>query len=149
MGIRKTNILTAEYVEDEPSERDPGATGRQLTMNGEHIGVRIEEMDTGATSSYHHYHTAEEEHVLVLKGTALLHFGEDQIDLVEGDHIWFPAGEEIPHHIENTSPEPFRFLVFGERKTDDVVFYPKTSAMLVKSSAGVKAYNYKPFEKNG
>lgn len=142
MAIRKTNILTAEYIEGEPSKRDSGATGRQLTMNGEHLGVRIEEMDAGATSSYHHYHTAEEEHVLVLKGTATLHLGDGQIDLSEGDHIWFPAGEDVPHHIENTSRDPFKFLVFGERKPDDVVFYPDSSVVLVKSVKGVQLYNY-------
>ena len=143
MTIRKTNILTAEYEEDGPSERDPGATGRQLDLSGEHLGVRIEEMDAGATSSYHHYHTAEEEHVIVLKGTATLHLGDEQFELVENDHIWFPAGEDIPHHIENTSPDPFRFLVFGERKQDDVVFYPNGSVMLVKSAKGYHQYTYK------
>lgn len=148
MSIRKTNINTAEYVEGGPSERDSGATGRQLTMNGEHIGVRIEEMDTGATSSYHHYHTAEEKHVVVLSGVATLHLGDEPVDLVEGDHIWFPAGEDVPHHIENTSPDPFKFLVFGERKQDDVAFYPDSSVVLVKSAKGFQMYNYDEREAN-
>ena len=144
MTIRKTNIHAASFEEDGPSERDPGATGRQLDLSGAHLGVRIEEMDTtGATSSYHHYHTAEEEHVLVLKGTATLHLGDQQIELVEGDHVWFPAGEDVPHHIENTSSDPFRFLVFGERKQDDVVFYPDGPVMLVKSAKGYQQYTYR------
>jgi uncharacterized cupin superfamily protein len=100
-------------------------------------------MDPGATSSYHHYHTAEEEHVLVLAGSATLHLGDEQIELVEGDHVWFPAGEDLAHHIENTSAEPCKFLVFGERKQDDVVFYPKGQVMLVKSATGLHQYVYK------
>lgn len=38
--------------------------------------------------------------------------------------LWFAAGEAVAHHIENTSDAPLKFLVFGERKRDDVVFYP-------------------------
>ena len=142
MGNRKTNIHSADYEEEEISERD-GATGRSLDLSGEHLGVRIEEMDAGGTSSYHHYHTAEEEHVVVLRGVATLHLGTERVDLSEGDHIWFPAGEDIPHHIENTSTDPFKFLVFGERKQDDVVFYPNGSVILVKSSKGFQQFTYR------
>lgn len=95
MGIRKTNTLTATFKEEGVSKRD-GATGRTLDLSGEHLGVRIEEGDPGATSSYHHYHSAEEEHVLILKGTGTLHLGEDRIEVVEGDHLWFPAGKKRP-----------------------------------------------------
>ncbi|MGB0919930.1 MAG: cupin domain-containing protein [Alphaproteobacteria bacterium] len=141
MNTRLTNIHSAPYAEGtSPSEGEP--TYRFLDLSGQHLGVRIEEIPIGANSSHHHYHTAEEEHVLVLDGEATLHLGDDKVDLTPGDHIWFPAGEEVAHHIENTSDGPFKFLVFGERKSDDVVFYPHRSTLLVKSSAGFKAYDY-------
>ena len=106
MTFRKTNINSADYKEEGVSERD-GATGRTLDLSGDHLGVRIEEGDAGGTSSYHHYHTAEEEHVIVLKGVGTLHLGTERIDLSEGDHIWFPAGEDTAHHLENTSTKTF------------------------------------------
>jgi uncharacterized cupin superfamily protein len=135
-----TNINTAAYETSE-SQRDE-APWRSLDLSGEHLGVRIEETPPAATTSYHHYHTQEEEHVLVLGGTATLHLGDEAIVLNEGDHVWFPAGEDVAHHIENTSSKPFRFLVFGERKTDDVVFYPEGPVMMVKSSQGKQLYTY-------
>jgi uncharacterized cupin superfamily protein len=141
MSDRITNINTAAYETGE-SQRDE-APWRFLDLSGEHLGVRIEETPPAGTSSYHHYHMQEEEHVLVLGGTATLHFGDDAIVLNEGDHVWFPAGEEVAHHIENSSSEPFRYLVFGERKTDDVVFYPEGPVMMVKSSQGKQLYTYK------
>ena len=141
MSQRLTNIETAEYEEGE-STRTDGATWRQLDLSGDHLGVRIEETPVGGTTSYHHYHTAEEEHVLVLNGTATLHLGDEDIQLTPGDHIWFPAGEAVAHHIENTSGGPFKFLVFGERKQDDVVFYPNGPVVLIKSSAGYQSYSY-------
>ena len=141
MSKQPTNIDTAQY-EVGQSTREGEADFRFLDISGEHIGVKIEELPKGGTSSHHHYHTAEEEHVIVLDGSATLHLGEENIELTKGDHICFPAGEAVAHHIENTSDLPFKFLVFGERKQDDVVFYPNGSALLVKSSAGFQVYNY-------
>lgn len=135
-----TNIDEAQFTV-QASERE-GPAWRYLDLSGKHLGARIEELSPGSTSSHHHYHTAEEEHVLVLNGQATLHLGEETQVLTAGDHICFLAGEAIAHHIENTSRAPFRFLVFGERREDDVVFYPKGSVMLVKSGAGSKLYRY-------
>ena len=140
MSDRITNANTATYETGE-SQRDE-APWRFLDLSGEHLGVRIEETPPAGTTSYHHYHTQEEEHVLVLGGTATLHSGDDAIVLHEGDHVWFPAGEDVAHHIENSSSKPFRYLVFGERKTDDVVFYPEGPVIMVKSSQGKQLYTY-------
>ena len=114
MSEQITNIYAAR-METRQSPRGE-ADWRCLELSGEHLGVRVEELPPGSNSSYHHYHTAEEEHVLVLKGTATLHHGDDAIAIDEGDHLLFPAGVETAHHIENTSSEPFTYLVFGERK---------------------------------
>lgn len=141
MQAKITNIQGAEYEEGESTRGEPA--WRYLDLSGSHLGVRIEEISPGGTSSFHHYHTTEEEHVLVLNGQASLFLGEEQAPLAEGDHLCFPAGEPMAHHIENTSDTPFRFLVFGERKQDDVVFYPDAGVMLVKSADGPKQYTYR------
>lgn len=141
MPAHITNIDDADYQEGE-SQRDE-AVGRYLDLSGSHMGVRIEETPPGGTSSFHHYHTAEEEHVLVLGGHATLFLGDKQLQLRKGDHLCFPAGEPLAHHIENTSASTFRFLVFGERKQDDVVFYPEGGIMLVKSGDGLRQYTYR------
>jgi uncharacterized cupin superfamily protein len=135
-----TNIDKADYKVGESQREEPA--WRQLDLSGAHLGVRVEELAPNGTSSHHHYHTAEEEHVLVLDGQATLHLGEETHPLVAGDHLCFAAGVPVPHHIENTSNAPLRFLVFGERRDDDVVFYPAGSVLLVKSNEGPKLYKY-------
>ena len=142
MTERLTNIYSANFQIGD-STRKGEVPYRFLDLSGQHLGVRIEETPAGATTSHHHYHTSEEEHVLVLEGAATLHLGDEDIELNTGDHIWFPAGEAVAHHIENTSDATFKILVFGERKQDDVIFYPRGSALLVKSAAGLQVYDYK------
>ena len=124
-----------------------GESWRFRDLSGEQLGVRIEELSPGGTSSEHHYHTSEEEHVIVLEGSATLILGDDRHELISGDHVWFKAGEETPHHIENTSGSAFRFLVFGERKSDDVVIYPEHQVMMIKS-LGFKQFTYRPVDKD-
>ena len=143
MRVHVTNIHDASLEERESPRGEPD--WRCLDLSGEHLGVRIEELPPGSNSSYHHYHTAEEEHVLVISGTATLHLGDEAVEIRKGDHVLFPAGEEVAHHIENSSTEPLTYLVFGERKQDDVVVYPQNSIALVKSSQGHRWYNYEEY----
>lgn len=143
MHERVTNIYEASLEERKSPRGEPD--WRCLDLSGEHLGVRIEELPPGSSSSYHHYHTAEEEHVLVIEGTATLHLGDEEVEIKKGDHVLFRPGDEVAHHIENSSTEPFTYLVFGERKQDDVVIYPQSSIALVKSCQGHRWYNYKAY----
>ena len=120
-----------------------GERWRYVDLSGEHLGVRIEAMAPGESSSEHHYHSMEEEHVLIMEGAATLVLGEAETALKPGDHVWFPAGREVPHHIENRSDADVKYLVFGERCAGDVVFYPKHQVMTVKG-LGWKRLTYRP-----
>ena len=116
---------------------------RYKTLDGEHLGARIEELASGGTSSYHHYHTSEEEHVFILAGEATLFWGDNQVPVSTGDHLWFRAGEEIAHHLVNQAESPCTYLVYGERKIDDVVVYPEGQVMLIKA-LGKRQITYRP-----
>jgi uncharacterized cupin superfamily protein len=112
-------------------------------LSGEHLGARIEELAPGGTSSHHHFHTSEEEHLFMLTGEAILLFGDEEIPVSVGDHIWFRAGDENAHHFENRSDSACSYLVYGERKADDVVLYPIAGVMMVKA-LGNRQFTYRP-----
>lgn len=80
-----TNINEAVW-EERADER--GGTWRALHLGGEHLGVRVELIKPGEGSSIHHFHTMEEEHVIILDGTATLFLGADEIAVKAGDHFW-------------------------------------------------------------
>ena len=126
--MKITNVHSGDWIQEETKL----GTWNYIRLPFEKIGVRVESLDPGTTSSVHHYHTKEEEHLLVLEGTATLHMDSGDHMLSPGDHAFFPAGSEDAHHIENTSDEPFKFFVFGERRKDDVVYYPRDGTKLLK-----------------
>lgn len=63
MTASVTHTGSADYQQGNSDRDEP--PWRFLDLSGEQLGVRIEELQPGGTSSYHHYHSAEEEHVLV------------------------------------------------------------------------------------
>lgn len=140
-----TNIFEGEWKQ-EPNAR--GETWKHLDLPCERLGVRLEELAPGGSSSVHHFHTAEEEHVIVLEGTATLMLDSGNVALKRGDHVCFVAGSNEAHHIENTSGQSFRFLVFGERNPNDVVVYPEHQVMVVKG-LGFQQMTYRRIERNG
>lgn len=140
----KISKLDSDWKEDKTRRGD---RWRHRDLSGERLGVRLEELPPNATSSEHHFHTAEEEHVIILEGEGTLFFGSDRYAVVAGDHMWFKAGEETAHHIENTSKGLLKFLVFGERLSNDVVVYPEHRVMMVKSM-GFQQFTYRPIEEN-
>lgn len=141
---RSANIIHTESA-DWIAEKYRDLECRFKDLSGESIGARIEELPCGQSSSYHHYHTTEEEHVFMLTGEAVLVFGEQETVLVPGDHLWFRAGESVAHHMENRSSTVCTYLVYGERKQDDVVVYPEHQVMLIKALDN-KQITYRPIE---
>ena len=89
------------------------------------IGVGLLELASGCNTLPSHYHTHEEEHLFVLSGVAVLHLGLETFELAGGSYIHFPAQQEIFHHLENNSAEPFRYIMIGERNSEDKVIYDR------------------------
>lgn len=132
------NIYDSEWNEQDT----PRGTWTFLDLSGDHLGMRIETLKPGDTSSIHHFHTQEEEHVIALEGDATLVLGSDEQPLKRGDHVWFRAGDEVGHHIANNSSAPFTFLVLGERKRGDVCFYPDQGVANIKAlNSGWKQFD--------
>ena len=62
-----------------------------------------------------------------MSGSAVLHLGAERHLLEAGSYVCFPAGQEVPHHLENSGTEPFVYLIVGERIREDKVTYPSSA----------------------
>ncbi len=97
------------------------------------VGVAIEELATGYRSNPSHYHFLEEEHVYVLDGAMTLRLGEAALPMKAGDYVCFPAGQRVGHHFVNDGDAPCSFVIIGERNPNEVVVYPDSNKVLVRS----------------
>jgi uncharacterized cupin superfamily protein len=73
------------------------------------VGVGYLELPPGSHTKPGHWHSQEEEHLYALSGEAILHLGADTFTLRPGTYVCFPAGEPVPHHLDNTGRETFAY----------------------------------------
>ncbi|WP_394205061.1 cupin domain-containing protein [Shewanella waksmanii] len=99
----------------------------------EKIGVTMEKLSPGKTSSVAHYHTKEEEHLYAIEGQATLLIDGEPHLFKKGDYICFTANSAISHTLRNDFDSDFVFMVIGNRDQHDVVVYPENNKVQVRS----------------
>ena len=115
-----------------PTQRDPGVT----TENGSdpgglmQFGADVTTLAPGTTSTERHWHSAEDEFLLVLDGEATVVENDGAHGLGPGDVACWPAGVANAHHVQNRSSADCRYLVVGTRPDVDVCRYPDSGRTL-------------------
>jgi uncharacterized cupin superfamily protein len=74
----------------------------------------------------------EEEHLLMVEGSATLRLGEQSFELSAGSFVCFPAGQKAGHALINNSAAACRYLIIGERNPHDVIVYPESGRVSVR-----------------
>ena len=87
-------------------------------------GVNYVELPPGAWSAQRHWHTHEDELVLVLEGELVLVTEAGEQLLTPGMVAGFPAGEPSGHHLVNRSDRIAVYVEIGDRDDRDEVYYP-------------------------
>jgi uncharacterized cupin superfamily protein len=78
----------------------------------------------GAASSLRHYHTHEDELVIVISGELVMLTNAGETPMRAGDIASFPMGVEDAHTFVNRSSEPAVIVAIGNSSEEDVWFYP-------------------------
>lgn len=90
------------------------------------FGVNLLELPPGGWSANRHWHSEEDEFVLVIEGEVVLVTEAGETVLRAGDCAGFKAGVPDAHHLQNRSDRPARVLEVGtDRPDSDVVTYPE------------------------
>ncbi|HSZ52482.1 MAG TPA: cupin domain-containing protein [Caulobacteraceae bacterium] len=87
------------------------------------FGVNQLTLPPGAWSSQRHWHSTEDEFVMVLSGEVVLITDAGEETLRAGDCAAFPAGEPDGHHLINRGPANAVVLEVGTRRPDDRTVY--------------------------
>ena len=87
------------------------------------IGVNLVTLLPGKESSMRHWHTHEDEFVLVLQGELSLRTDAGEQQLSAGQCAGFPAGSEDGHQLLNRGSRPAVYLVMSNRHPEDTAHY--------------------------
>lgn len=88
------------------------------------FGAYLDTLDPGAWSSFRHWHSAEDEFIYLLSGTATLRDDHGMTDLFPGDACCWRHGDPNGHHLTNRGDVPARWLIVGTRCKGDICTYP-------------------------
>ena len=88
------------------------------------FGAYLDTLEPGAWSSHRHWHSAEDEFIYMLSGTATLRDDRGMTDLHPGDAVAWRHGDPNGHHLTNRGDVPARWLIVGSRCRGDICTYP-------------------------
>jgi uncharacterized cupin superfamily protein len=95
------------------------------------FGANLCTLEPGAWSSQRHWHSAEDEMVVMLSGKLVLVEEGSETEMQPGDIATFRAGDTNGHHLQNRSTAPATFLAIGPNFPEtDVCSYPDIGMVL-------------------
>ena len=95
------------------------------------VGVNLVRLLPGKESSMRHWHTHEDEFVLVLEGELVLRTDAGEQLLCAGHCAGFPAGRADGHQLINRSDAAAVYLVMSNRDSEDTAHYSDAEVDLV------------------
>ncbi len=93
------------------------------------LGVNLVTIAPGDISSLRHWHTTEDEFLIVLSGTFALIEDEGATPMAAGEVAAFPAGRANGHHMRNDGDGLATFLVLGTRAVRGTCHYSDADLM--------------------
>ena len=132
----------------ERSEDRPGWRSRDAwvgaRIGAELIGGSMYELEPGQRLWPYHTHYANEEWLLVVRGRPTLRTMEGERDLIEGDVVAFPRGDEGLHQVINRTEVPIRVLMLSTMIEPDVIHYPDSDKWSGKNAQGERVFFGRP-----
>ena len=105
-----------------PLPREKRALGDPLGLTS--FGVNLTRLPPGTASALRHWHSLEDEFVMVLEGEATLVTEAGEKVLGPGMVAGFPKGKADGHHLVNRGSRDVVYLEVGDRRAGDDVPYP-------------------------
>ena len=91
---------------------------------GREIGCSLYEIPPGKRPFPYHFHTANEEAMYVLSGSATLRIADRELQVRAGDYVAFPVGRAGAHQVINDNDQPLRILMLSTMLEPEISVYP-------------------------
>ena len=110
------------------------------------FGVNLVRIEPGGMSSLRHWHTEEDEFVVMLTGELVLVTNEGETPLRAGDLAAFPKNVQNGHHVLNRSSADATFIVVGPSVDGDIAYYSDVDMMVGPGDAPFRTRAGVPYE---
>jgi uncharacterized cupin superfamily protein len=128
-GARYPEHLRAAFA-----TREKRVLGDPLGLTN--FGVNLVHMPPGSESALRHWHTREDEFVIVIEGELTLLTNAGETILGPGMAAGFPAGKADGHCLVNRSGRDAVYLEVGDRRAGDEVTYPDVDLAAIWRDGG-------------
>jgi uncharacterized cupin superfamily protein len=130
------NIHEPEW--DAETDRDPYRWRRSLLgrrAGSERLGASLFDVPPGGSTFPFHAHHANEELLVVLRGTPTVRTLDGERRLQEGEVVAFPAGRRGAHAVSNRSAETVRIMIVSTMVAPDINEFPDSGTLWARSFA--------------
>ncbi len=105
-------------------------------LGAELLGGSLYELEPGQRLFPYHVHHANEEWIVVVRGTPTLRTPDGEQELREGDVAVFRRGAEGAHQVANRSDAPVRVLMLSSKVNPEIVEYLDTGKVGTRDAKG-------------
>jgi uncharacterized cupin superfamily protein len=130
------NILDPRFDDDETRDGFSYRRARLGRQAGaQRLGVSLYDVPPGQATFPYHFHSANEELLIVLEGHPSLRGPEGWRELAPGDVVAFKVGPDGAHQLVNRSDAVVRALVISEMNAPELSGYPDTGKVAAMNRA--------------
>lgn len=132
-----------------PAPFDTPCLSRRKKAIGDHggltqFGAHIITLPPGSWSSQRHWHSREDELIMILEGHPTFIDENGETELSPGDITAHPAGDGNGHHMQNRTEGNVNFLIIGTRMPEaDHAHYPDIDLDLPANGTDKRSYQRK------
>ena len=122
--IRNLTKLSSEFIDDSKFKSKLRTKYLGAAVGSQKLYINIDYVKPGGKSAKYHSHSHQEEFFAILKGSGLLRFNKEEIQVTTNDFFAKPAGEGIAHQFINNSDDILIILDCGTKNDNDEIYYP-------------------------
>lgn len=131
--FENSNLVSEDY-----GAKFKGSYKEIATVFGaKRLGFLLCTLDPKTFSCPYHWHTEEEELVIILEGEAMLRKNGEFRKVKAGDLIYHGTGPTTAHHMYNHSEIPLRYFVLSTQFPQESCHYPDSRKVLVRTPRSV------------
>ena len=122
--IQNLTKLPSKFIDDPKFKSKLRTKYLGAAAGSEKLYINIDYVKPGGKSVKYHSHSHQEEFFAILKGSGLLRFNKEEIQVTINDFFAKPAGKGNAHQFINNSDNILIILDCGTQDDNDEIYYP-------------------------